>query len=348
MQKHIITAALLSLLLVLFSATGALSEEAALEVPQPLVVESENKGTPNLVFEAKEHDFGKMKQQESVKHVFKFRNEGDALLVIDKVKATCGCTGTLLSNSEISPGEAGEIEVTFKSGLSGGKKKKSIYVHSNDPDGPSEQLYIIAEVIVAVEVRPRQIYWAAEKGETSERVVELFYQPDLDIKIAGLKTSNSAFTATATPKVDSDRPGYDIDIVFDGSLARGNFREKLTITTDNPEHQMLNVMIRGRIEGELKAIPNAVALGVVKDELPITRQIRIYARGDRPFEISSIESTTPLISTDTVPDEEAGGYRINVVLTEKPPQGAFSQKLHITTSLEPDRPLEVGVYAFVQ
>jgi len=83
---------------------------------------------PKIVFEETEHDFGTIGKSTTVEHIFRFKNEGDAVLVIKEVKKTCGCTGTLLSNSEIPPDEEGSIKVTFRSGSSGGKKRKSIIV----------------------------------------------------------------------------------------------------------------------------------------------------------------------------------------------------------------------------
>ena len=45
-------------------------------------------GTPDIEFTALEYDFGEVDQGDTVEHVFKFKNVGDADLVIDRVKSS--------------------------------------------------------------------------------------------------------------------------------------------------------------------------------------------------------------------------------------------------------------------
>lgn len=304
---------------------------------------------PRLVFDEMEHDFGEIKQQEEVKHIFKFRNEGDALLVVEEVKSSCGCTGTLLSTKNIPPGGEGEIEVTFKSGRSSGKKKKYISVISNDPSKPVEKIHIMADIVIPVEIRPRQIYWVVEKDAPSKKLVELTYQPELSINIVKIELSSDAFKASATPKDEGNRPGYDINILFDGSLPAGRFNEKLTITTDNKEYPSLSVVIRGQVTGKVKVVPGAVALGVIKDgEIP-SRAIRVYVKDNRDFEITAIVPSNPLITTEITRNTETPGYSVRVSLSARPlTSGAFSENIRIKTSVDPDAPIEIAVYAYVQ
>jgi hypothetical protein len=110
----------------------------------------------------------------------------------------------------------------------------------------------------------------------------------------------------------------------------------------------MKVFLRGRVEGKIKVVPNAVALGVVKGEDMPTRTIRIFARENKPFQVSEIKSSNPLITTELAEDTTSGGYRVTVSLSAKPPTGAFSERIYLTNSLEPGRPLEVAVYAFIQ
>ncbi len=340
MRKHFFaTLVLLGIATALFAAP-AVSEESA---PNPAPA-----AAAKLIFEESTHDFGTLGQRQKVKHIFKFRNDGDALLVIDNVKASCGCTGTLLSQSEIPPGEAGEIEVTFKSQMSSGKKKKSIDVSSNDPENPSVRLYITADISVPVEVRPRSLYWTADKGEPSSRTVQLLYQPDHETKIVKLESSSPAVTATYRLISGDDALGYDVEITFDGSLPVGRLSERLTILTDSPEHPRLQVLISGSVTGPIRVVPNSINFGVIRDRLPPPRYLRVYAKEQVDFKISAIEPEDPLISAELTTDEATNGYRVGVKLTGKPPRGGFSSTLRITTDEQPDEPIEVLVYAFVQ
>lgn len=88
---------------------------------------------PQLRAERTEYNFGEVFQGEKVEQVFKFRNEGDADLIIDRVRTSCGCTAALLSSTSIPPGESGELRTAFDSARFSGPVVKTVYLYSNDP-----------------------------------------------------------------------------------------------------------------------------------------------------------------------------------------------------------------------
>ncbi len=309
---------------------------------------AENQPAPHIVFKELEYDFGKIGPDQPVKHTFKFQNTGDATLVIGDTQTTCGCTVSSISEREIPPNAEGAIEVTFQPNNSGGPKRKSIYVKSNDPDQPSVKLDIAANVIVPVEVRPRSIYWPAERNQKSMRSIEVIYNPEVNLKILGLEFSSPAFTATYKPMERPDVKGYQVDLNYDGSLPIGNFQEKLVVLTNNPENQKIDVFLRMKVAGPVKVIPDAVPLGIIKDGQLPTRTIRVYDTDKKDFAVTAVESTSPLISYELNRENQTNRYVINVTLKQAPPAGAFSGRLSIKTN-DPSSPvIEVPVYAVVK
>jgi hypothetical protein len=59
------------------------------------------------------HDFGDIKLSVPVKYDFRFKNTGDAPLIIDNVRSTCGCTGTDWEETPVPPGGEGTINVEY-------------------------------------------------------------------------------------------------------------------------------------------------------------------------------------------------------------------------------------------
>lgn len=107
-----------------------------------------NQVDPNattMEFEKTIHDFGKIKDGSSVKHVFKFKNTGKRPLLISNVKASCGCTVPKWSRDPIAPGASSEIEVLFNSKGKKGKQHKSITITANT-DPAYTRLYIKADI----------------------------------------------------------------------------------------------------------------------------------------------------------------------------------------------------------
>lgn len=102
---------------------------------------------PWIKFEKREHDFGTMKQDTLATATFNFKNTGDSILKIERIKSSCGCTSTLLSKDELNPGEQGTLEITFDSGDYNGEIIRTIQVFTNDPDRKVVKLKIRANVV---------------------------------------------------------------------------------------------------------------------------------------------------------------------------------------------------------
>ena len=91
------------------------------------------KKLPQIKFEKTTIDFGTFSLENPVqKCTFKFKNVGDAKLVITAVHASCGCTVADYPKDFIAPGASGEITVTYDgSSKLPGPFKKNIQVFSN-------------------------------------------------------------------------------------------------------------------------------------------------------------------------------------------------------------------------
>ncbi len=102
---------------------------------------------PEITFETKEHNFGKVISGEVVSYNFKFKNTGNADLIISKVSSSCGCTVTDYPDKPIKPGEEKYLEVTFDSDHRRGFQSKSVTVATNAQ--PSQKtVRIKAKVII--------------------------------------------------------------------------------------------------------------------------------------------------------------------------------------------------------
>jgi len=61
--------------------------QVAENIDQTIKPGKSNGKSPRLVFEELTHDFGKKTSGPELKHIFKFKNEGESTLIIEKVKA---------------------------------------------------------------------------------------------------------------------------------------------------------------------------------------------------------------------------------------------------------------------
>ncbi len=96
------------------------------------LTELQKLNAPRIQMDSKMVDMGEIKAGEIKKLQFKISNVGKSDLVIRKIKASCGCAATKLSNNTIKPGESEVLNVNFNSKGLSGKQMKTISVISND------------------------------------------------------------------------------------------------------------------------------------------------------------------------------------------------------------------------
>jgi hypothetical protein len=96
-------------------------------------------------FKTETIDYGVIKKGSDGVRVFEFKNVGDAPLVIEDVKSSCGCTVPKKPEKPIMQGETGKIEVKYDTNRVG-HIRKTVTVYSN-ADEPIKGLKIKGQVI---------------------------------------------------------------------------------------------------------------------------------------------------------------------------------------------------------
>ncbi len=122
------------------------SRAAALERKIEIVsvnLAQEEKGEP--VFDNEIHDFGKVTSLDTLKHAFTLQNKGTKPLTIKELKASCSCTGGIVSKQVLLPNEKTKIEIFTKPNPFKGKQIQRVEVLT---DGIPEKI----ELSVAFEL----------------------------------------------------------------------------------------------------------------------------------------------------------------------------------------------------
>ncbi|MBN1142266.1 MAG: DUF1573 domain-containing protein [Deltaproteobacteria bacterium] len=162
----------------------------ALAVP-PCGAATPTSPAPKLVLEQPSFDFGQIYSGEKVIHVFKFRNAGEAPLILEKVRQSCGCTAAILSSAALEPGATGEIQSIFNSSGFSGQVVKTLSLYSNDPTYPVAQLYLRGEVQPEVILRPNRINLSQILPEQATATkVSLINQGKNELSLGAVQTTS--------------------------------------------------------------------------------------------------------------------------------------------------------------
>ena len=135
MKKIILALSALSLV-----AFTSCKEDASKKINESNVAEAAERDAnsgkfPILQFEETSHDFGEIEANKPVETVFKYKNVGDAPLVITNIQSSCGCTVPEdWSREPLAKGESGQFTVKFN-GSGSNKITKTITVTANTEKG---------------------------------------------------------------------------------------------------------------------------------------------------------------------------------------------------------------------
>ncbi len=220
---------------------------ALLAVAMPGPVFSEP--LPKIDVAEHEFDFGEVFQGEKVTHVFTFANRGEAPLVIDRVKSSCGCTAALLSAKEIAPQEEGTIRATFDSSRFRGNVHKTIMLYSNSPGDEVSRFAIKGKVKPLTESDPARLrFGKIRAGSARQLSFTLVNRWDRDLAIENIRTSNTAVTVTTDANVLTPGVAETFVAVARPVAATPHLRGYVLIRTDHAALGEIRVPIQGVVD----------------------------------------------------------------------------------------------------
>jgi hypothetical protein len=111
---------------------ASLALAASLGAPSAGATPPEAKKGPRIAVEPGSFDFGQALQNKTLTKEFAVRNMGDADLVIEDVKTSCGCTAALLSSKVVKPGGQTPLRVALETRSALGRVERRVVIRSND------------------------------------------------------------------------------------------------------------------------------------------------------------------------------------------------------------------------
>ncbi|OGL43451.1 MAG: hypothetical protein A2W05_09290, partial [Candidatus Schekmanbacteria bacterium RBG_16_38_10] len=195
---------------------------------------------PKIQFQEDFYDFGKMDQQQTVEHIFKFKNTGNADLKIDHLESSCSCAGALISSKVIPPGGNGEIKVSFSSKNFQGEIKRTVQVFSNDPDKGMYTLNIKSNVRAFLEANPKNVdFGSLKNGETVSRRIAIKNLTNEPVTIKEVKTDLKDIKIGEFEKEINPNEETTINLTLTSSSSPGNFFGNIEITTSQHSDKKL-------------------------------------------------------------------------------------------------------------
>lgn len=211
----------------------------------------------------KHYDFGNINQGDVVTHDFVVKNVGTEKLVIDKVKASCGCTAAAPDKNEIEPGDSTSIKVKFDSHGRKGIQKKYVYIFSNDPEQKQLRLTFTTKIIEHAEVDKKKVnkessseleisqsevdFGDVESGQKKENEIYFINKGKADLIINEIKSTCECITASVSKyKLLTGEVGI-MKIFFDSSNRNGEITRTLMVLSNDPISPEQTIVVHANV-----------------------------------------------------------------------------------------------------
>lgn len=203
---------------------------------------------PGILLEKPVFIFGQVAEGAKVDHTFRFKNSGDAPLVIEKVRSSCGCTAALLTTDVVQPGEYGEVKTTFNSSGFSGPVVKTVYLYSNDPLQKMVRFQLQGTVQKEVLLHPARLRFPSLAAGTPNRAtVTLTNKGQQPLFLSELKTTSSEMTGTLSATRLEPEESAQLDITVTPKAGKPGFAGYVTLRTSSPRSPLLRIPVTGKL-----------------------------------------------------------------------------------------------------
>ena len=321
---------------------------------------------PRITFAKSTHSFGTIWDVNEQLTSFPFTNTGDDVLIIEAIKASCGCTTTKLKKMSYQPGEGSEIEVAFVP-KGTGFQTKSITVVSNATNESTKRLTISADIIPIVSVDQTYLrFGAVEMGKEHTRTVTITGRyPNLTVE--AINAPNSYFSAKlvddegeSAALSDGPRNQYTIAVTLHANLPWGGFYSNLQIMTKTifPDtgkdiSHPVTVHVTASVFGEVHASDTMFRVSAVPLAKKFEKVVELTRPSGEPFKITSAtieRQSLPGLTLSIEPLTRPGSNGYRLVLKGDPGsyQGPVNGRVLVITDIPGEKQFYLPIAGIVR
>jgi uncharacterized cupredoxin-like copper-binding protein len=212
---------------------------------------------PKLFSPATKFDFGSVEQGSIVKHKFVIVNNGDQMLIIDKVVSSCGCTVAEPEKKELKAGETTTIAAEFNSTGRLGDQLKTISILSNDQVNPLFQLTLTGKVLEAPKKeligakikfdKSQHDFGVIKEGIVADYVFKFTNVGKMDLEIRDIRTSCGCTAASPSKKIFKPGESGELKVSFDSKNRSGRTSRTITLITNDEVEEYYTLTIYAEI-----------------------------------------------------------------------------------------------------
>lgn len=334
MKRHMKTVNL-ALCCVLLAAATLLAQGAA--------------GKPKAVAVEPIKDVGFIAKGDMASNEFVIRNDGNAPLELREVRAACGCTVADF-DKVIAPGKTGKVRVTVDTKSFNGPTAKGVTVYTNDPDAPTVELTVRADVGQFIKMKPGYARFITVQGEAKEgKIVQTLWTPDKSpLEITKVESPYPFVKVRhweAKPEErlaeNADQQQWKVEILLANDAPVGPLSEPVKIHTNHAKQKLVQIPVSGFVRPVLAVTPPVVDMGQVNGKEPVRFSLNVRNFATEPIKVTGIAGDVQGINAKIEPVQEGREYQVQVTFQPNAQKGPVNGKLTLTTDSQKVPRIEV-------
>ncbi len=241
------------------------------------------------MFAELEHDFGVVARGSDTRHRIEITNLYKEEVHIGQITTTCGCTAVRPSQNVLASNQKAFIEITMDTRKFVNQKHSSVKVIFDKPLYGEVWIPIKAYIRNDVVLNPGSAeFGAVARGNLTERRLEVSYAGRADWKVREVVSKNPHLDVELreTSRANN-RVKYDLLVRLKPGAPTGEFRDQLTLLTDDEGNPQIPVLVEGRIEEDFQVTADVVDFGTLTPGAKATRNVVI--KGRRPFKVAQLD-----------------------------------------------------------
>jgi len=275
---------------------------------------NDNNPRPKISVEEEIYDFGSVEPGQRVNHEFIIKNIGNAPLVVEKIKTSCGCAGASIQNNVIQPNHKEKLSVWYKARKISGETTQWVALLTNIQEHPDIMLHLKANVVPKFQSDPSIMnFGILDKNQLpltkKLRVMIDESQQDIDIKSFNATSDNSV--TLNTKKLQSGI--YEVFATIPKETPSGFISGNISLHLQGKDTLVVPMM--GKIIGEFYAFPGELFWGKVKPGAT-EKKVKILSQQKSVASIS-VDVIGPIKTLISVEIDSVGNEKV-LVVTMKP------------------------------
>jgi hypothetical protein len=241
----------------------------------------------------------------------------------------------LTSAADIPPGGEAAIEATLHTRGRSGELTKMVTVETSDPSRSLVRLRLQGTVLVSLGfVPPYLSLGRLTRGEEVEQTATLVARDEAEISIVGIEVLGATGNLDAKQTTVEGRPALQVTY---RAAKIGPIGARIRVTTNSKKRPTLDLMVRGRVDGNWKVMPRAVhfpAPAADSADEPQLRKLVIEPRKNTRFKLVNAADNTDAVAVSL--SKKGSGYEVALRLKKAPSNGRGT--IEIQTN-DPDEPV---------